>query len=294
MIAGVPVHRFPVSPGRDQERWWQLHVAIGSGEPVDYARQLEWMGNSVWSRGAPARRRGPPALRLDRRDAVPVRHHLLGRRRRGLSAPPSFPASTTSPTPGCGRCRQLLSSARGCMVNSPRRARAAGAAGPRGHGGAWWASGYDDEPPPPGAVAAFLLSAGHCPGLPALRGSSRGGQGAAGALRSLRRVPARSPRRAGAGPHGERGPADPRRDRRRGHRPGLRAGRRAFGGLCGRQRPAAPLAPGEPSAWSCWRPGWRDAGAGERRDPRAARALPRVGRGSLVRRAGGVPRGASH
>jgi glycosyltransferase involved in cell wall biosynthesis len=44
---GLVVHRFRVGP-RDHARFWQLHPAILSGH-VDYADEVEWVANSVWS-----------------------------------------------------------------------------------------------------------------------------------------------------------------------------------------------------------------------------------------------------
>ena len=46
---GIVVRRFEVGP-RDGARYEQLHPAILSGE-ADYATELEWLANSVWSPG---------------------------------------------------------------------------------------------------------------------------------------------------------------------------------------------------------------------------------------------------
>ena len=44
---GLVVRRFQVG-SRDDTRYWQLHTSILSGE-ADYADELEWLANSVWS-----------------------------------------------------------------------------------------------------------------------------------------------------------------------------------------------------------------------------------------------------
>jgi glycosyltransferase involved in cell wall biosynthesis len=44
---GLVVRRFRVGP-RDNNRFWQLHPSILSGQ-ADYAEELEWLANSVWS-----------------------------------------------------------------------------------------------------------------------------------------------------------------------------------------------------------------------------------------------------
>ena len=44
---GLVVRRFRVGP-RDDNRYWQLHASMLSGQ-ADYADELEWLANSVWS-----------------------------------------------------------------------------------------------------------------------------------------------------------------------------------------------------------------------------------------------------
>jgi glycosyltransferase involved in cell wall biosynthesis len=44
---GLVVHRFRVG-ARDHTRFWELHPAILSGR-ADYAEEVEWLANSVWS-----------------------------------------------------------------------------------------------------------------------------------------------------------------------------------------------------------------------------------------------------
>ena len=49
-LNGVVVHRFPVSPARDSEHYYDIHHGINRGDAhLGYLEHLEWMSNSVWS-----------------------------------------------------------------------------------------------------------------------------------------------------------------------------------------------------------------------------------------------------
>ena len=93
---GLVVRRFRVGP-RDDNRYWQLHASILSGQ-ADYADELEWLANSVWS---------PDLQRFledkgRNYDLILFSPYLFGTTiwgtQVGRSAVPSFPACMTSRT----------------------------------------------------------------------------------------------------------------------------------------------------------------------------------------------------
>ena len=163
LIGGVPVHRFPVSPGRDQERWWQLHVAIGSGEPLDYAHQLEWMGNSVWSEGIQRAVEDPR-----RYDWIVAMPYLFGTTFWAVAGRPDRTALISclhdEPYAWLRAVQGALSSARGCMVSTRGERELLARAAPEATA-ALVGVGFDDEPPPPGAVERFCAARGIAPGF---------------------------------------------------------------------------------------------------------------------------------
>jgi glycosyltransferase involved in cell wall biosynthesis len=161
-VNGVPVHRFPVNPHRDHGRWWDLHVAIGGGERLDYASQLEWMGHSVWSEGLQR------ALEdRDRYDWIIAMPYLFGTTYWAVAGRPERTALISclhdEPYAWLPAVRAALSSARGCMVSTEGERQLLERAAPDA-ATALVGVGFDDEPPPPGGVERFCASRGIRPG----------------------------------------------------------------------------------------------------------------------------------
>ena len=162
VINGVPVHRFPVSPRRDNERWWELHVAIASGKPMGYASQLEWMGNSVWSEGLQQ-----AVEDTSRYDWIVATPYLFGTTFWAVAGRPARTALISclhdEPYAWLPAVRDALTSARGCMVCAQGEQELMRRVAPDATA-AFVGVGFDDVPPPPDAVAAFCARRGIDPG----------------------------------------------------------------------------------------------------------------------------------
>jgi glycosyltransferase involved in cell wall biosynthesis len=160
---GVPVHRFPVRPGRDNDRWLELHTRIALGLPTTHADQLEWMAESVWSEGL--QRAAEDDARYDWLVAMP---YLFGTAFWAAMARPSrtalVPCVHDEPHAWQPVVRDMLGEVAGCMLNSDGEgellARLAPDAAAR-----LVSVGYDDTPPPDAAtVERFCAARGISPG----------------------------------------------------------------------------------------------------------------------------------
>jgi glycosyltransferase involved in cell wall biosynthesis len=160
---GVPVHRFRVSADRDGQRFWSHHVAIAVGEEIDYAGQLEWMAQSVWSPGLQAAAQTPG--RYEWLIAVP---YLFGVGFWAAAARPErtafIPCVHDEPHAWSDVVRDALTGARGNLLNSGGERELISRLAPAAE---WRIVGVGfDEEPPPGAdeVAAFCAARGISPG----------------------------------------------------------------------------------------------------------------------------------
>lgn len=160
---GVPVHRFRVNPDRDAARWLDLHTRIDMRLPTGRAEQLEWMGHSVWSPGLQRAVEDPA-----RADWLVCLPYLFGTTFWTAAARPDrtalIPCVHDEPHAWQPVVREMLATARGCMLNSKGEgellARLAPTADAR-----LVSVGYDDAPPPqPDEVEAFCRAHGTSPG----------------------------------------------------------------------------------------------------------------------------------
>jgi glycosyltransferase involved in cell wall biosynthesis len=113
---GLRVHRFEVGP-RDGVRYEQLHTKILHGE-ADYATELEWLGNSVWSPGL----QGFLEERLESYDLALFAPYFFGTTIWGAQVAPErsvlVPCLHDEPYARLRTVRRLLESVRGCIFNS--------------------------------------------------------------------------------------------------------------------------------------------------------------------------------
>lgn len=160
---GVTVRRFPVSDARDQERWLALHGQIDLGGPVDYAGQLEWMGNSVWSEEMLDAIADPSSY-----DWIVAMPYLFGtsywavaeRRERTCL----IPCVHDEPHAWVPLVQQMLTSARGCLLNSRGEADLIARIAP-GSQRRIVGIGYQPKARPPLAgVGSFCAARGIAPG----------------------------------------------------------------------------------------------------------------------------------
>lgn len=120
---GLVVRRFRVGP-RDDNRYWQLHAPILSGE-VSYADELEWLANSVWS---PDLQR---FLEDEGRtyDLILFSPYLFGTTIWGTQVLPErsalIPCLHDEPYAYLTTVRWMFESVRGCLFNSPGEERLA-------------------------------------------------------------------------------------------------------------------------------------------------------------------------
>jgi glycosyltransferase involved in cell wall biosynthesis len=160
---GVPVHRFPVEPARDNERWLELQTRIDLRLPSDHADGIEWMGQSVWS--PELQRAVEDASRYDWIVAMP---YLFGTTYWAVAARPArtalIPCVHDEPHAWHPVVREMLGAAAGCMLNSEGEGELLGRLAP-GARMRLVSVGYDDDPPPgPEDVAAFCDGRGIRPG----------------------------------------------------------------------------------------------------------------------------------
>lgn len=120
---GLLVRRFEVGP-RDGARYEQLHPAVLAGQ-ADYATELEWLANSVWS---------PDLQRFleedsGRYDLVLFAPYFFGTTIWGAQVEPGrsalVPCLHDEPYARLTTVRRLLESVRGCVFNSEAEERLA-------------------------------------------------------------------------------------------------------------------------------------------------------------------------
>jgi glycosyltransferase involved in cell wall biosynthesis len=152
---GIVVRRFQVGP-RDADRYEQLHPAILSGE-ADYAAELEWLANSVWS---------PALLRyleeeIGNYDLALFAPYFFGTSVWGAQVAPErsalVPCLHDEPYARLRTVRRLLESVRGCVFNSEAEERLARRISQIGHSGV---VGLGFDPPVAKPVARFAESRG--------------------------------------------------------------------------------------------------------------------------------------
>lgn len=160
--AGVRVRRFPVGP-RDTARHDVLHAAVLAGR-ADYADELEWLAQSVWS---PRMQEYLDDADHDLRILAP---YLFGTTVWGAMAHPSrsalLPCLHDEPYAHLRTVRALLGAVAGCAFNAPGEERLARRLAPVRDGGVV-GIGFDPPAgapgPPPGPLAdvgPYLLYAG--------------------------------------------------------------------------------------------------------------------------------------
>jgi glycosyltransferase involved in cell wall biosynthesis len=120
---GLLVRRFEVGP-RDGARYEELHPAILTGE-ADYATELEWLGNSVWS----------PGLQrfleeeIEDYDLALFAPYFFGTTVWGAQVMPDrsalVPCLHDEPYARLTTVRRVLESVRGCVFNSEAEGRLA-------------------------------------------------------------------------------------------------------------------------------------------------------------------------
>ncbi|MGD9572520.1 MAG: glycosyltransferase family 4 protein [Thermoleophilia bacterium] len=160
---GVPVHRFRVSPGRDNGRWLELHTRIDLRLPTDRADGLEWMAQSVWSPGLQAAVEDP-----SRYDWIVAMPYLFGTTFWSVMARPErtvlVPCVHDEAHAWQPVVRDMLGRAAGNMLNSDGEGELLERLAP-GARMRLVSVGYDESPPPaPEAVAAFCAARGIAPG----------------------------------------------------------------------------------------------------------------------------------
>ncbi len=160
---GVPVHRFPVRAGRDNDRWLELHTRIALGLPMSRADGLEWMAESVWSEGL--QRAVEDEGRYDWLVAMP---YLFGTAFWTAMARPErtalVPCVHDEPHAWQPVVRDMLGQVAGCMLNSVGEGELLERLAP-GAPARLVSVGYDDAPPPAEeAVARFCAARGIAPG----------------------------------------------------------------------------------------------------------------------------------
>lgn len=159
---GVPVSRFRVDRRRDADRFWHLHTAIALEQHVDYADQLEWMSQSVWSEGL---QRAVEDVADGWILAIP---YLFGTSFWAAVARPArtamIPCAHDEAHAWTQVVRETLGSVAGCMANSHGERQLLARLAPEARI-AVVGVGFEPEPAPdPAAVAAFCAERGLEPG----------------------------------------------------------------------------------------------------------------------------------
>ena len=172
--AGVLVHRFPVDPEHDNELFFGLHHRIARERAVPYVDELRWMAANVRS----------PALddalaERDDLDAIFAAPYLFGTTHAAVTTRPDkailIPCLHDEVYARTRVVRDMLSAARGCLVNTPGEARLLASLAPTARiaiGGVGF-----DEPDPPPAPAAFCATRGIAPGYLLYAGRREEGKG---------------------------------------------------------------------------------------------------------------------
>jgi glycosyltransferase involved in cell wall biosynthesis len=161
---GLLVRRFLVGP-RDQARYDELHLPVIKGE-ADYAEELEWLGNSVWS----------PELQAyletegGRYDLLVFSPYFFGTTVWGAQVAPGrsalVPCLHDEPYARLTTVQRVIESVRGCFFNSPAEERLARELCDV-RSGSIVGMGFDapSEPPPAGfadarGIDSYVLYAG--------------------------------------------------------------------------------------------------------------------------------------
>lgn len=159
---GVPVHRFPVSRRRNAARWLELHTRIDLRQPTGRLEELEWMGHSVWS---PELQRAATGREYDWLVCMP---YLFGTTFWATLARPGrtalVPCVHDEPHAWTPVVREMLTTARGCMLNSLGEGELLRRLAPAAEARLVSVGYRDAPPPPPEEVAAFCARRGIRPG----------------------------------------------------------------------------------------------------------------------------------
>ncbi len=172
---GVPVHRFPVSAGRDENLFWRHHTAIALNHPVSYIEQLEWMANGARSE------RLQEALGLRRDSWIVGVPYLFGTAFWAAAAHPGrttlIPCMHDEPHARLPIVRDVLNGVVGCMANSEGERDLISELAPMATS-LVVGVGYEPEPRPSAdRVAEFCRSRGIAPGYLLYAGRREGGKG---------------------------------------------------------------------------------------------------------------------
>jgi glycosyltransferase involved in cell wall biosynthesis len=175
---GVPVGRFRVSPSRDGDRFWHLHTAIALGQRLDYAEELEWMSQSIWSEGLQR------AVEEDRDGWTVAVPYLFGTSFWAAAARPGrtalIPCLHDEPHAHLPVVRRAIEGVAGCMANSEGERELIGRLAPAART-AVVGVGFRPEPVPGDAdVAAFCAARGIRPGYLLYAGRREAAKGVPG------------------------------------------------------------------------------------------------------------------
>ena len=173
---GVPVHRFRMSLDRDNGRFFELHAQIHRRVPTGRAEQLEWMAQSAWSPDLQA-----AAEDAGRYDWLVCLPYLFGTTFWATMARPGrtalVPCVHDEAHAWVPVVREMLASARGCMLNSDGEGELLSRLAPSADA-RLVSVGYDETPAPgDGDVRRFCEARGIAPGYVLYAGRREGAKG---------------------------------------------------------------------------------------------------------------------